>query len=329
VNGTFGIALAPDHGEDASTLLQRADVAMYAAKAGTGIELYTSERDEYSPRRLGLMAELRQALTEEQLLLHYQAKIDVQSGSVVGAEALLRWPHPERGLIPPAEFIPLAEHTGVIRPLTRYVLRRAALDCGRWRSAGFDIGVAVNVSARNLLDVDFVDQLPTVLTDTGLPADRLTLEITESSIMSDPARVIEVLETLSQMGVRVSIDDLGTGYSSLTLLKDLPVDEVKIDKSFVQPIEFDPGGVAIVRAVIELGATLGMAVVAEGVETSAALARLRALACPVAQGYYINRPLPLADFTGWLATRVAEAGSWPVLASVESATRFDREDFVR
>src|SRR5581483_4159847 len=301
VSGTFGIALSPDHGEDAATLLQRADVAMYEAKAGSGIALYTSDRDHYSPRRLALVGELREAIDRDELELHYQPKIDVATGTVLGAEALLRWPHPERGAIPPDEFVPIAEHTGVIRPLTLHVLRRAAADCARWTAAGHQVGVAVNVSARNLVDVDLVDRLPALLAATQLRPSQLTLEITESSIMSDPSRTLEVLDTLTRIGVRISIDDFGTGYSSLTYLKQLPVDEVKIDRSFVQALTSDKGDAAIVRSVIDLGTNLGMTVVAEGIESAAVLDALHAMSCPIAQGYHISKPLPLDGFLPWLA----------------------------
>jgi diguanylate cyclase (GGDEF)-like protein len=302
VGGTIGIAVSPDHGEDPATLLQRADVAMYAAKSGGGIEVYASERDHYSPRRLALLGELRDAIDHGQLVLHYQPKINVVTGAPVGAEALLRWPHPERGMIPPDEFVPIAEHTGVIRSLTLYVLRRALADCALWRTTGSEVGVAVNVSARNLLDLDLVDDLRALLAATELPANLLTLEITESSIMGDTSRTLHVLDDLAALGVRISIDDFGTGYSSLTYLKQLPVDEVKIDKSFVATMHTDPGDAAIVRSVIDLGANLGLTVVAEGVETDTALALLRELGCPLAQGYFVSRPVPLAAFTEWLAT---------------------------
>jgi diguanylate cyclase (GGDEF)-like protein len=302
VNGTIGIAIAPDHGEDASTLLQRADVAMYAAKQGAGIELYTSERDHYSPRRLALIGELREAIDHGDLVLHYQPKVDLVTGMVVGAEALVRWQHPVRGLIPPDEFIPIAEHTGIIRSLTLCVVRQALSDCARWRTTGYELSVAVNVSARNLLDVDLMEQLRALLAGSALPPGLLTLEITESSILGDTNRTMAVLEELAHTGVRISIDDFGTGYSSLTLLKHLPVDEVKIDKSFVQAMESDPGDAAIVRSVIDLCANLGMTVVAEGVENASTLDLLSRLSCPVAQGYLISRPVPFDELTGWLAT---------------------------
>jgi diguanylate cyclase (GGDEF)-like protein len=306
VDGTIGIAICPDHGEDASTLLQRADVAMYGAKVGAGIEVYTSERDHYSPRRLALASELREAIEDDRLLLHYQPKLDVATATVCGAEALVRWPHPKRGMIAPDEFIPIAEQTGLIRPLTLWVLRRAIADCARWRTLGHQVGVAANVSARNLLDIEFVERLHPLLESSALPSAELTLEITESSIMSDVRRTSLVLNELAGVGVRISIDDFGTGYSSLNYLKQLPVDEVKIDKSFVQTMTADAGDAAIVRSVIDLGNHLGMKVVAEGVETDAALRLLRAFLCPVAQGFLFSRPLPFEAFVEWMAA--SEAG---------------------
>ncbi|MEN3273070.1 MAG: hypothetical protein V7636_1831 [Actinomycetota bacterium] len=300
VTASIGVAVSPDHGEDAATLLQRADVAMYAAKAGTGIEAYAAERDHTSSRRISLVGELRDAITNDQLLVFYQPKFDVASNAIVGAEALLRWPHPERGWIPPDEFIKYAEHTGVIRPLTLHVLERAATDCARWRSAGHRAGVAVNISARNLVDVDFVNTVPEVLERVGLAPELLTLEITESSIMSDPLRTVDVLRDLSSLGIRVSIDDFGTGYSSLTFLKQLPIDEIKVDRSFVQSLDTDIGDQAIVRSVVDLGINLGLNVVAEGVETDAALQLLRDYGCPTGQGYLVSRPVPYDDVVAFL-----------------------------
>jgi diguanylate cyclase (GGDEF)-like protein len=315
VDGTIGIAMCPDHGEDAPTLLQRADVAMYGAKVGAGIEVYTSERDHYSPRRLALATELREAIENDLLVVHYQPKVDVTTGLPCGAEALVRWPHPERGMIAPDEFIPIAEQTGLIRRLTLSVLSQATADCARWRALGHQIGVAVNVSARNLLDIELVERLRPLLQTSELPAAQLTLEITESSIMSDIRRTMLVLGDLARVGVRISIDDFGTGYSSLSYLKQLPVDEVKIDKSFIQTMRTDSGDAAIVRSVIDLGSHLGLTVVAEGVDTAATLQLLRAFMCPVAQGFLISHPLPFDRFVAWLAE--SESGTRADLTAAE------------
>ena len=298
---SIGIAVYPEHGLDAAGLLQRADVAMYTAKAEhAGVAMYQPSEDHVSARRLVLAGELRRALDEGLLTVAYQPKASLDDGSITGAEALLRWQHRELGFIPPDEFIPLAERTGLIVMLTTYVLDRALAQCAAWQRGGLDVGVAVNISVRNLLDSELPDEIGALLVRHGVEPRRLTLEITESSVMADPARAIDVLERLSRIGIRLSVDDFGTGYSSLTYLKKLPVNEVKIDKSFVLSMATDAGDAAIVRSIIDLGGSLGLTVVAEGVEDPASWERLADLGCDVVQGYGLCRPVPPDQATEWL-----------------------------
>jgi diguanylate cyclase (GGDEF)-like protein len=310
-----GIAVYPEHGADAASLLQRADVAMYAAKSGhAGVVMYQPSEDHVSARRLVLAGELRRALDDGALVVAYQPKASLEDGRAVGVEALLRWTHKDMGFIAPDEFIPLAERTGLIVPLTTYVLDRALRQCALWHDDGLDVGVAVNLSVRNLLDGELPDQIGALLVRHGVEPRRLTLEITESSVMADPARAIDVLERLSRIGIRLSVDDFGTGYSSLTYLKRLPVDEVKIDKSFVLSMATDVGDAAIVRSIIDLGGSLGLTVVAEGVEDAVSWERLADLGCDIVQGYALSRPVPAADATAWLR-------AWDPAAAVRRSGR--------
>jgi diguanylate cyclase (GGDEF)-like protein len=304
IEASVGIALYPEHGDDVHSLLQRADVAMYVAKEQPGgCEIYAKERDEYSPDRLTMLTELRRAIDQGELVLHYQPKADLRTGDVHGAEALVRWSHPVRGLIPPDEFIPLAQKTGVIVPLTFFVLNEALRQCRTWQLEGVDLCVGVNLSARNLLDVHLPDTVGELLGRWEVSPSLLELEITESTILADPIRAMHVLSRLGGMGVRLAIDDFGTGYSSLAYLKRLPVDELKIDKSFVQGMEDDENDAVIVRSTIDLGRNLGLRVVAEGVETATAWQQLLALGCDVAQGYYLSRPVPAAELAAWVRAR--------------------------
>ncbi|HVF74739.1 MAG TPA: EAL domain-containing protein [Acidimicrobiales bacterium] len=302
IGASIGVALAPVHGTDAATLLQRADVAMYSAKESrTGFEVYDPDRDEYSPRRLMLAAELRHAIERGQLTVHYQPKADLKSGHITGVEALLRWHHPDYGFIPPDEFIPLAEHTGLIRALTRWVLAASVTQCGAWQRRGLHLNVAVNLSVRSLLDVGLADEVESVLRQAGVSPTSLTLEITESSIMADPVRSISVLNRLADLGITLSIDDFGTGYSSLSYLKKLPVAEVKVDRSFVMNMSADQDDAVIVRSTIDLARNLGLRVVAEGVEDRPTWDQLTSLGCDAAQGYYLGRPMPIVQLDRWLA----------------------------
>ena len=304
VDASVGVALYPDHGLDVETLLQRADVAMYLAKHDhSGCQVYTAERDEYSPARLALVGELRRAIDCDELVLHYQPKADLRSGRVAGVEALVRWQHPERGLIGPDEFIPLAERTGLIRELTRVVLDAALRQVRAWHEQRIDLSVSVNLSARDLLDLELPETVRCLLSEHGVGPESLELEITESVILADPMRARAVLSRLDAMGVSLAIDDFGIGYSSLAYLKRLPVSEIKIDRSFVLNMGSDDNDGVIVRSTIDLGRNLGLRVVAEGVENEATWRELAALNCDQAQGYFLSRPVPGDQIGAWLRDR--------------------------
>jgi diguanylate cyclase (GGDEF)-like protein len=300
IGASLGIAQFPEHGEDVDALLQRADVAMYAAKESlAGYETYREDHNRYSPSRLALAGELRRAIEDRTLILHYQPKAELGSGRIRGVEALVRWHHPTRGLLTAEEFVPLAESTGLIKGLTMLVLEAGLRQIRTWRRSGMEITVAVNISAANLHDARFPREVKQLLRRWKVDPSWLELEITESSIMKDSARALEVLAELSAMGVRLSIDDFGTGYSSLAYLKQLPVQEIKIDKSFVLGLVADPSAAMIVRSVIDLGRNLGLSVVAEGVETEAIWRQLGDLGADLAQGFYLGKPAP-SDETGRL-----------------------------
>ncbi len=309
IGASIGIALFPQHGDDVPALLRRADVAMYVAKrARTGASVYHEEQDQHSAQRLALMTALRQALDEDRLRLHYQPLVDLAHGRVTAVEALLRWPHPTQGFIPPDQFIPLAEHTDIIAPLTYWVLDTAIRQCQAWRQAGFHLRVSINLSARVLHDTTLPDTVRRLLRHYGTAPAQLMLEITESALMVDPAQALAVLTRLDRIGVRMAIDDFGAGYSSLSYLKRLPVHEVKIDKSFVLNLDATTNlkDKAIVRSVIAMAQALGLQVVAEGVERRTTWDVLRVLGCDLAQGYYMSRPLPPSDLEGWL-----RSSPWP------------------
>ncbi|PRY48501.1 diguanylate cyclase (GGDEF)-like protein [Geodermatophilus tzadiensis] len=310
VGGSLGIALAPVHATDAAGLLKRADVAMYDAKgAARGLRVYGADLDTADPRRLTLVAELRAALATGGIEVHVQPQARVTTGEVVGVEALVRWDHPELGRVSPEEFVPIAERTGLIGPLTTHVLDRSLAACAAWRAGGHDLAVAVNLSARSLYDADLVDEVARLLARHDVPAGRLTLEVTEGSVMADPARAIALLHQLRDLGVRLSVDDFGTGYSSLSYLKRLPVHEVKIDRSFVMGLQSGAEDVAIVRAVTDLGRHLDLEVVAEGVEDAATWELLREVGCDLVQGWYLGRPMPAAELLPWLRSRPAARGA--------------------
>jgi len=302
LDGSIGIAVYPEHGTDPQTLLRHADVAMYEAKRSpTGVALYDPAHDQHTVRRLALMHDLRTAIREDALRLYYQPKVDLPSGQVCGAEALLRWSHPVHGFIPPIEFIPLAEQTGTIVALTEWVLVTALARTRAWQDAGRTLPVAINLSARSLQDQRFPDLVARNLERYQCVPANLTLEITESSLMTDPARAHDVLTRLHALGVRTAIDDFGTGYSSLAYLKQLPVDEVKIDKSFVLGMGAgDEKDAAIVRSIVAMAHALGKMVVAEGVEDAPTYALLGQLGCDALQGYYLSRPLPPSELEQWL-----------------------------
>jgi diguanylate cyclase (GGDEF)-like protein len=308
VGASVGIARFPVDGDDPHTLLRRADMAMYAAKdANRGVDLYASGLDRDSRQRLSLLSDFRRALESDELVVHYQPIVDVRGAEVRGAEGLVRWQHPEHGLLPPGAFIAAVEQTGLIGPLTRHVLERSIAQCASWRTGGKDLSVAVNLSVRNLMDPDLPTQISTLLDIYGLPANALQLEITESMIMSDPERALVIVGRLSELGVRLSVDDFGTGYSSLANLKRLPIDELKIDRSFVSPMMQDESDLIIVRSTINLGHDLGLKVIAEGVEDELTLKRLATLGCDLAQGYHLSRPLAPDAFTSWVADNALEA----------------------
>jgi diguanylate cyclase len=306
VEASIGVALYPDHGDGPEELLQHADIAMYVAKeTHAGFVLFDPSQDQHSPRRLALLGELRRAIDQRQLVLHYQPKADAHTGQVLGVEALVRWQHPDHGLLPPGDFIPLAERTGLITPMTHYVLDAALRQCNTWRQAGHELAVAVNVSARRLLDLEFPDEVAGLLTRWEIPARLLVVEITESTIMADPTHAIHILGRLNAMGVEVAIDDFGTGYSSMAYLKSLPVHELKVDRSFVSKMTSNTSDAVIVRSTVDLGRNLGLRVVAEGVEDSRTLQELDALGCDAVQGYYISRPIPAGDLISWLEQQQA------------------------
>jgi diguanylate cyclase (GGDEF)-like protein len=300
VEASLGAAIAPEHGTDADILLQHADVAMYDAKdTGASFVLYDPARDPHSPRRLALMAELRQAIEHNQLIVHYQPKIALDTGKMIGAEALVRWQHPKDGMIPPDQFIRSAENTGLIKPLTDWVLSTGLRQCFDALSRGAMQHLAVNISARSLHDLRFPDLVDRLLKASGIPPEKLMLEVTESAFMVDLQRTVETLAVLNHMGVMISIDDFGTGFSSLNYIKKLPINEIKIDKSFVSDMTSNENDLSIVRSIIELGHNLGLKVVAEGVENKAVLDSLAALGCDHGQGYYISHPLPHERFLAW------------------------------
>jgi EAL domain-containing protein (putative c-di-GMP-specific phosphodiesterase class I) len=274
---------------------------MYAAKSRrTGVEVYRADLEAGGPERLTVLTELRNAITHGELTVHFQPKVRLRDGEVIGAEALVRWCHPRRGFIGPDEFVPVAEHSGLITPLTFAVLRQSLDACATWRRGGRPLGVAVNISPRSLLDPAFVDEVARALAAVEVPASAVTLEITESSLMADPDRAIEAMRRLRSLGLHLSIDDLGTGYSSLSYLQRLPVSEVKIDRSFLRPADGDDDAFAIVGAVVDLGHRLDRHVVAEGVEDEATWRRLQELGCDSAQGYWMSPALPADAFTAFL-----------------------------
>ncbi|MDQ1536115.1 MAG: hypothetical protein QOE58_508 [Actinomycetota bacterium] len=305
VEASIGLVLSGEHGLDPMTLLQRADVAMYIAKSqGMGVAAYDPAVDGHSPAKLALLGELRTALSLGHLVLHFQPKVSISTADVVGAEALVRWQHPERGLVYPDAFIPLAEQTGLIGPLTIYVLDLALKQARAWMDAGQPLMVSVNLSARSLQDEHLPSQVAEQLAAHGVPAELLELEVTESALMTEPKRAQRLLEALATLGVRLSIDDFGAGYTSLGQLKNLPITELKIDKSFIMNMGSDPSDAVIVNSIVELGHNLGLTIVAEGVETDGALTDLSGFHCDVAQGYFLSRPVSAESFDAWRSARI-------------------------
>jgi diguanylate cyclase (GGDEF)-like protein len=305
VGVSIGVAVAPLHGLDGQTLMKRADAAMYDAKnSGSGLHIYEAGLESGdTPERLALTAELRAGISTGQLEVYVQPQASLRTGRVLGVEALVRWRHPRHGLLYPDSFIPLAERSGLIRQLTEEVLEQALAATGRWRREGIRLTMSVNLSARSNFSDELVTGVQSLLQRHGVPAEALTLEITESSVIKDPRRTGEVLDRLHALGVGLSLDDFGTGYSSMSYLRQLPVQEVKIDKSFVMAMLTSPEDAAIVRSVVDLGNNLGLVVVAEGVEDLATWEELERLGCENMQGFYLAAPMPLSDFEEWLAAR--------------------------
>ena len=302
VSSSVGIARYPEDGEDVQTLLRRADIAMYAAKEHRdGYRLYDTEHDYHSTRRLSLLGEFRQALAADEIVVHYQPIVDLRTLQVRGAESLVRWQHPKHGLLGPGHFLNIVEQTGLIGSLTHRVLDQSIAQCAHWHRQGLPLTIAVNLSVRNLLDRNLPHEVERLLARHSLAPAALQLEITESMIMSDPDRALATVRALSELGVHLAIDDFGTGHSSLANLKRLPIDELKIDRSFVTPMLHQENDLIIVRSTINLAHDLGLQIVAEGVEDAGTLDRLDGLGCDLAQGYHLSRPIPPDEFGLWIA----------------------------
>ncbi len=317
---SVGIAVYPEHGQDADTLIQRADVAMYDAKRRkAGHALYAAAADPNSLERLTLANDLRTAIEQGQFELHYQPKLSLQSGRLEGVEALVRWQHPRLGRVAPDRFIPLAEQSGLIRELTAWVLRQAIGTAARWRALGWELSVAVNLSPMDLLDAELPGRIGAWLRAANLPASCLELELTESATMADIGRAAAAFEKLAAMGMRIAIDDFGTGMSSLSYLRRLPVDDIKIDRSFVTDMLRDEHNAVLVRSIIDLSHNLGRRVIAEGIEDGPTLERLKALGCDVAQGYFIGWPEPMARIEALLGRAGREAGAPTAKPSLAAA----------
>ena len=300
VSCSIGLVHCPYDGNDINQLMQRADVAMYHAKKNRhGYTFYESGLDRHNIIQLNLETDLYEALNDNDLHLFYQPKIDLQKGNTVGVEALLRWNHPKRGAIPPEEFIPLAEHSGLIHPLTRWIIESSLAQCAIWHEKNFKIGIAINLSARNLEDSSILDTVRSALRTTGLDPNYLSVELTESTVMADPYHALDMLGKLHDMGVKIAVDDFGTGYSSLAYLKKLPVTEIKIDKSFVMDMNQDSSDEVIVHSTIDLGHNMGLNVTAEGVESEETMNKLVKLGCNMAQGHYLCPPCSPDELTQW------------------------------
>jgi diguanylate cyclase (GGDEF)-like protein/PAS domain S-box-containing protein len=310
VRASVGIAMFPEHGRDVETLMQRADIAMYSAKArGVGHEVYSASRDGHSRARLALIGELPDAIQSGQIVVHYQPKFDLESGEIAGAEALVRWDHPQFGLLGPGAFLPLAEQTGLMRPLTLRVLDDALGQCASWREQGLTLPVAVNLGAPNLLDLGLPGDVHELLAKWDVGPSMLQLEITETIVAADPVRVIEIMQRLGELGISLSLDDFGTGSSSLAYLRELPVQELKIDKSFILGMDEDAEAAMIVRTIVELAHNLGLRAVGEGIETDEAYQLLVESGCDYGQGFLMGRPMPAAELTALAAATRARSAA--------------------
>jgi diguanylate cyclase (GGDEF)-like protein len=307
LDGSVGIALHPDHAPDFELLLQRADVAMYVAKESrTGVEIYSPDRDRNSPERLGRQGELRRAIDRGELELHYQPKIFLDDGRPAGMEALLRWRHPTKGLLTPDQFLPIAEQTYLMRGITGFVVGAALEQVAEWWKAGLPIQVAINASGRDLLDSTLTETIASGLLRHSVPPHALQLEITERILMTEPAYAADTVAALAKLGIPLSLDDFGTGYSSLVRLRSLPVEEIKIDSSFVGRLCDTGDDAVIVQSIVDLVHTLGLRSVAEGVEDAGTVNLLRTMGCDAAQGYHFRPPMTAADATAWLRERAHE-----------------------
>lgn len=301
---SIGIAVFPEHGKDVDTIMQRANVALYAAKHDSKkYAIYSSQLDKHNPHRLTMMGELRQAIENDELVLHFQPKISLHTHSIIGVEALVRWDHPKHGFMPPDDFIPMAERTGLIKPLSIWVLNHALGQAEKWHSQNLKLSIAINLSPTTFLDTELPNLVIGLLSLYDIPADFVIFEITESSMIKDPDLALEIMNRLTDKGIKISIDDFGTGYSSLAYLKNLPASEVKIDKSFVMDMLKNNNDTVIVKSIIDLGHNLSLNVVAEGVEDKETGVRLKALGCDVLQGYYFSKPLSNDDFLNWLSRK--------------------------
>ncbi len=302
VGSSIGIASYPEHGTDPTELMRHVDVAMYVAKrSNRGFAVYSAEF--YQPRQdfLRLLSDLRTAIERDELVLHFQPKVNLRTGKTTNVEALIRWVHPQRGFVPPSEFIPFAEHTGFIRTITCSVIEKAIRQCRLWKDQGIDMVISFNISSRDLVNPELPKLVENALTENGVEPHRIAIEVTESGFMEEPGQALDILQRLDKLGVRLSIDDYGTGYSSLAYIKKLPVQEIKIDQSFVKNMINDTNDAIIVKSTIDLGHNMGLKVVAEGVEDVESLSMLKQLGCDYAQGYYMSKPLSAEDFEAWLS----------------------------
>jgi diguanylate cyclase (GGDEF)-like protein len=321
VHASVGVAIYPEHGDAPEILLQHADIAMYVAKRNrSGVEVYAAERNQHTRRRLAVLNELRPAIARGEISLHYQPQVDMRTGRATGVEALLRWNHPELGMVSPGEFIPLAEHSGYIRHLTDFVLAEAIAQLRKWRAVGIDVPIAVNVSPQVLREPELLRRLIDAVRDSELPAGALVVELTESAVMADPSHSRQLLTELADAGIRLSIDDFGTGYSALSYLSQLPVAELKIDRSFVTHIDSNESNRFIVEAITSLAKNLGIHVVAEGIERVAEWQTLAGLGAGVAQGFLVSRAVPADDMTAMLLSGEPLIETFAVTFGVDPAT---------